>query len=96
MNELKDKKLRLQISQEEYDKQLKQLKSSKETPVVIIKPLDNSTYDNMVSALDEMLIANVGKYAIASLDDTDKKILANSNVDFTAKKWSFIYINRIN
>ncbi len=86
VNELKDKKLRLQISQEEYDKQLKQLKSSKGTPVVIIKPLDNSTYDNMVSALDEMLIANVGKYAIASLDDTDKKILANSNVDFTAKK----------
>ena len=86
VNELKDKKLRLQISQEEYDKQLKQLKSSKGTPVVIIKPLDNSTYDNMVSALDEMLIANVGKYAIASVDDTDKKILANSNVDFTAKK----------
>lgn len=85
VNELKDKKMRLLISQEEYDEQVKELKGGKGTPVVIIKPLDNSNYDNLVSALDEMLIASVGKYAIADLDDNDKKMLTNSNVVFTAQ-----------
>ncbi len=82
VNELKDKKMRLQISQEEFETKLREVKSSKGTPVAIIKPLDNSTYDNLVSALDEMLITNVGKYAITDLDDNDKKMLANSNVKF--------------
>lgn len=85
VNELKDKKTRLQISQEEYDAQVKELKGGKGTPVVVIKPLDNSNYDNLVSALDEMLIASVGKYAIADVDDSDKKMLTNSNVAYTAQ-----------
>lgn len=85
VNELKDKKLRLQVTQEEYDQQLRELKGGKGTPVVIIKPLDNSNYDNLVSALDEMLIASVGKYAIADLDETDKTMLKNSNVNFEAQ-----------
>ena len=85
VNELKDKKTRLQISQEEYDTQVKELKGGKGTPVVVIKPLDNSNYDNLVSALDEMLIASVGKYAIADVDDSDKKMLTNSNVAYTAQ-----------
>lgn len=85
VNELKDKKTRLEISQEEYDTQVKELKGGKGTPVVVIKPLDNSNYDNLVSALDEMLIASVGKYAIADVDDSDKKMLTNSNVAYTAQ-----------
>lgn len=85
VNELKDKKTRLEISQEEYDTQVKELKGGKGTPVVVIKPLDNSNYDNLVSALDEMLIASVGKYAIADVDDNDKKMLTNSNVAYTAQ-----------
>ena len=85
VNELKDKKTRLEISQEEYDAQVKELKGGKGTPVVVIKPLDNSNYDNLVSALDEMLIASVGKYAIADVDDSDKKMLTNSNVAYTAQ-----------
>ena len=85
VNELKDKKTRLEISQEEYVAQVKELKGGKGTPVVVIKPLDNSNYDNLVSALDEMLIASVGKYAIADVDDSDKKMLTNSNVAYTAQ-----------
>lgn len=82
--ELKDKKLRMLISDEDYDKELSEIKNAEGTPTVIIKPLDNSTYDNMVSALDEMLICSVGKYALANIDDNDKKMLTNSNVDFSA------------
>lgn len=82
VNVLKDQKTRLQISQEEYDQQVRELKGSPNTPVVVIKPLDNSNYDNLVSALDEMLIASVGKYAIADIDANDEKMLINSNIQF--------------
>ena len=58
------------------------LKSSPGTPVVVIKPLDNSTYNDMISALDEMLICNVGKYAITELDANDKTLLKNSYVQY--------------
>lgn len=81
--ELKDKKMRLQISQEDFDSELGKIKTEDGTPTVIIKPLDNSNYENLVSALDEMLICSVGKYAITSIDETDKKMLANSNVNYT-------------
>ncbi len=81
--ELKDKKMRMLISDEDYDTELSKIKTEEGTPTVIIKPLDNSTYNNMVSALDEMLICSVGKYAIADIDDNDKKMLTNSNVDFS-------------
>lgn len=82
--ELKDKKVRMLISDEDYNTELSKIKTEDGTPTVIIKPLDNSTYDNMVSALDEMLICSVGKYAIADIDENDIKMLTNSNVDFKA------------
>ncbi|MBP1637501.1 MAG: biopolymer transporter ExbD [Bacteroidetes bacterium] len=82
VNELKTKKLKLQVSQEEYEKQLAILKSSPGTPVVVIKPLDNSTYNDMISTLDEMLICNIGKYAIAELEPNDKTLLKNSSVQY--------------
>lgn len=82
VNELKDKKLRMQITDEEYKETLKNLKKQDGTPTVIIKPLANSNYNNLVSALDEMLITSVGKYAITDLDDNDKKMLDNSNVSY--------------
>lgn len=85
VNELKIKKRNLQIADSTYRREVSELKNGKGTPVVVIKPLDVSTYNDMVNALDEMLICNVGKYAITPIDDNDKKILVNSNVDFEKK-----------
>lgn len=82
VEELKLKKKNLEISDSVYNKKLSELKNGKETPVVVIKPLDNSTYNDMVNALDEMLICNVGKYAVTPVDANDKKMLKNSNVSF--------------
>ncbi|VBB46428.1 Biopolymer transport protein ExbD/TolR [uncultured Paludibacter sp.] len=82
VNELKLKKRSLQISDTAYNRQISELKNGKGTPVVVIKPLDNSTYKDMVNALDEMLITSVGKYAITAVDENDKKMLKNSNVEF--------------
>jgi len=44
-------------------------------PTVMIKPTDLSTYKNMVDALDEMLVTNIGAYAIIDLTDGDRYFL---------------------
>ncbi|MDR1632435.1 MAG: biopolymer transporter ExbD [Dysgonamonadaceae bacterium] len=44
-------------------------------PTVMIKPTELSTYENMVDALDEMLICNIGAYAIIDLTEGDRFFL---------------------
>jgi biopolymer transport protein ExbD len=44
-------------------------------PTVIIKPTDASTYKNMVDVLDEMLVTNIGAYAIIDLQEGDRYLL---------------------
>lgn len=79
INELKQMKANLKISKDKYEKEVSKLKEN--APIVMIKPLNNSTYVDMVNALDEILITNIGKYMIAKLDDNDLKMLKNSNIE---------------
>ena len=53
-------------------------------PAVMIKPTEISTYKNMVDALDEMLITNIGAYAIIDLTDGDRYFLyqRTGNTDY--------------
>jgi biopolymer transport protein ExbD len=44
-------------------------------PTVMIKPTGESTYKNMVDALDEMLVCNIAAYAIMDLSDGDRHLL---------------------
>lgn len=46
--------------------------------MVLIKPSDDSRYENMVDILDEIKITNVEKYAIVNFTDEDKRILSDS------------------
>jgi len=43
--------------------------------IVLIKPSDQSTYENLVSALDEMSITNVKSYAIVKITQLEKDAL---------------------
>jgi biopolymer transport protein ExbD len=43
--------------------------------IVIIKPMDVSTYENLVNVLDEMQICSIGVYAIVDLTEGDKLLL---------------------
>ncbi len=49
-------------------------KSAKDAPMVLIKATDDSSYKNLVDILDEMMICNIGKYAIIDItpDDLEK------------------------
>jgi hypothetical protein len=64
------------MTEEQYQEQLKRLKKGElpdgrkvPTLTVIIRPLPDATYANVVAAIDEMLISNISKYVI---DDVDK------------------------
>lgn len=77
VRELKDKKERLEISEEECRKEIVEVKSGRNTPTVIIKATDKSTYKNLIDALDEMQICSIGKYVIVDITDGDKFLIDN-------------------
>lgn len=47
-------------------------KASNDSLVVLVKPMDDSRYENMVDILDEMAIANVTSYAIVEFTKEDE------------------------
>lgn len=77
MKELKLKKLNKEISEDDFKKQATEIKGSKDAPVVLIKATDDASYRNLVDALDEMQICNIGKYAIVDITDGDKFLIDN-------------------
>ncbi len=78
------------MTEEQYQEALKKLKKGElpsgekvPTMTVIIRPLDTATYENMVAALDEMLISNIDKYVIDNVDlmsDEDKALIQAAGV----------------
>ena len=74
------------MTDEEYQKKLSDIKNGKldggkiETMTVIIKATDNSTYKNLVDALDEMQICGVAKYVIDKINPQDMALLKKRNV----------------
>ena len=74
------------MSDEDYNKQLTKIKAGEldgkkiQTMTVIIKATDNSTYKNLVDALDEMQICSIGKYVIDKMNDQDVELLKKNNV----------------
>jgi biopolymer transport protein ExbD len=74
------------MTEEQYQKELGELKNGNingekiPTLTVIIKPLDTSSYNNVVTALDEMTICSIGKYVIDKINPDDEKLLALKGV----------------
>jgi len=61
--------------------ELSKRKINKNELVVLIKPSPNSSYKNVVDALDEMLINKVTRYAITDLENNEKLFLEYRNRD---------------
>jgi hypothetical protein len=45
--------------------------------------MDVATYDNMVQALDEMLVCSIGKYVIDKVNEDDQKLLELKGIKYT-------------
>jgi biopolymer transport protein ExbD len=86
IQDLKTKKEKLEITEAQFNEQTKAVQDNamrvtKIAPTVMIKPTDQSTYKNLVDALDEMLVCNIGAYAIVDLDPGDRYLLFNKTKD---------------
>jgi biopolymer transport protein ExbD len=84
------------LSKEEYEKRLSDIRNGKaeeflaefgdqgmQTLTVVIKPTDVSTYNNMVQALDEMLVCTIGKYVIDKVNEDDEKLLTLKGIKYS-------------
>jgi hypothetical protein len=74
---LRDLRDRKQLKLAAYEEQVKKIRNDKNGQVVIIKPTDESTYKNLVDALDEMQICSIGIYAIVGLEEPDRYLMKN-------------------
>ncbi len=69
------------ITEEEYKAHLFDIKSYKNALIVVIKAADNSKYENLVDILDEMLICNIGRYAVVDISDSEVEMLKTVNLN---------------
>ena len=77
IRKLRDLRDRKQLKLADYDEQVKKIRNDKDGQVVIIKPTDESTYKNLVDALDEMQICSIGIYAIVAVEAPDRYLMDN-------------------
>jgi biopolymer transport protein ExbD len=77
IRELKIQKDNLEIPPDSFTVWSSRIASDKNTPAVIIKATDDATYKNLIDALDELLISNVGRYMIVKIQKGDEFLLKN-------------------
>jgi biopolymer transport protein ExbD len=66
------------MSEADMKANINRLKSDKEGLIVIIKADDNAKFSNVVDILDEMLICNIGRYAIVDISEPEKELIKSS------------------
>lgn len=71
VTDLKKEKADKKVDEETYKKRLSEYKSAKTAPIVVIKAMNESNYENLVDILDEMQICNIGRYAIVDITPYD-------------------------
>jgi len=76
LNELRAKVGRKELTVEQYkDEQLKVQADAKDAPFVILKTTGEASYNLVVDAIDELRIADIGKYALVDVSDAEKIVL---------------------
>lgn len=73
--ELKQQLDKGELSKEEYKKLSAEAKKDKKGLIVLIKALDKAKYTNVVDILDEMQIANIGRYALVDVTDMEAALV---------------------
>jgi biopolymer transport protein ExbD len=66
------------IDQTTYKAHVSAIKAYDKALIVVIKAMDESRYKNLVDILDEMLICNIGRYAIVDITDKEKEMVVTA------------------
>jgi len=77
VKELKQRKLKKEITEAQFKQELSNIKKSKEGATVVVKPTDKAAYSDLVNTLDEMQICSVVRYAVVDLAEGDHFLLNN-------------------
>ncbi|MES2779462.1 MAG: biopolymer transporter ExbD [Bacteroidota bacterium] len=69
------------INEATYRTNANRIKAWKDGLIVVIKATDKSNYKNMIDILDEMLICNIGRYAIVDITPPELDMLKTVNLE---------------
>ena len=69
------------ISEDQYKGYLSGIRGYKDALIVVIKASDKSRYNNLVDILDEMLICNIGRYAVVDITTPEVEMLKTVNLE---------------
>lgn len=69
------------MKEEDYKEKVKAFREQNKLSslIVLLKPDKDANYKNVVDALDEMSICNVGSYALLESNDVENQMIANAN-----------------
>lgn len=63
------------IKRDEFKKRLGEIKQDKKGLIVLIKAMDEASYENLVNVLDEMAVCHIGRYAIVDITPVEIEML---------------------
>ncbi len=69
------------INEDQYKGYLSGIRGYKEALIVVIKASDKSRYNNLVDILDEMMICNIGRYAVVDITAPEVEMLKTVNLE---------------
>ena len=69
------------INEATYRSNANRIKGYEKALIVLIKSTDKSNYKNMIDILDEMLICNIGRYAIVDISPQEIEMLKTVNLE---------------
>lgn len=69
------------INEDQYKSHISDIRSDKNALIVVIKAADKSRYNNLVDILDEMLICNIGRYAVVDITAPEIEMLKGVNLE---------------
>lgn len=77
IEELNEKLRRKELKPEDtaYKKQIARAKGHEKAPFVIIKTLPKTKYKSVIDAIDELSIAQIGKYTIVEMSKKEKEFM---------------------
>jgi biopolymer transport protein ExbD len=80
VKDLRKQNMDKKISEDTLKARISRAKGVKDAPMILIKATDDSSYKNLVDILDEMMICNIGKYAIINITPEDLEKIKTLNL----------------
>jgi biopolymer transport protein ExbD len=79
VRDLDKERLKKNMPDSIYNRKKLDIQKQKTAPYVIIKATNDATYKNLIDALDEMAICNIGGYAIVDITKEDNDMIKTAN-----------------